>query len=532
MNIIKLNLDQLKIDSYNPRKDLKPGDSEYIKIKNSLETFGLVQPFVINQNYELISGHQRFSICKELNYKTVDCVLLEIDKMKEKALNIALNKISGLWDLDKLSDLIDELQQSEFDFDFGFDDFEVESLQKELENQNITIENKQPKNEEKADNSLNKQESSQFDNKLDDIVIDTISYGIKENEIWRLGTHYLLCGDSSNINLINSFFGQTLEQGEQITLYHIDPPYGMRKDGITNDNLKDEDLIGLVEKCFNAVYPFIKKNGSFYCWGNDTLTMDVYSNICKPLIKDNKMTFRNLVTWSKGHGRGQNSEIHRMYATADEKLLYTVFGVFGFNNNADFFCEAFEPIRLLLDTERLKMNWTIKDVKKICGLSENSGDHWFGRSQWEMIPEKYFKVLSKEAKGKAFTQDVYNQYLKAKNEYADQIPYFNNTHDNFNNVWQYHVENSLKEKKEAQNFPSPKPQFLMDRIIKTSSKENDIVFDSFGGSGSTLISCENLNRRALLVEIDPSNCSIILNRYHKLFPDKEIERVSLIAKKE
>lgn len=527
MEYLMLGLDEIKFDSYNPRKDLKPTDSEYQKIKNSIETFGLVQPFVVNSDNTLISGHQRFKVCKELGIEVVSCVVLDIDKTKEKALNIALNKITGVWDLDKLSDLIDELNMSDFNFDFGFDDFEMTELQDQVQNISITNKVDEEKKEQKEATKENNIKEQKEAEKLDNTVIETRLFGVKYNDVWRLGDHYMACIDSSNSNLVNSFMAQYMEQGTKINLFHIDPPYGMNKDGIENDNLKGDKLIRLIHECIKSSYDYWDENASFYCWGNDIVVMEVYYTFCKPFILNNKMTFRNIITWDKGHGRGQNSEIHKMYATADEKLLFTVNGVNGFNTNADYFPEVFEPIRSLLNSEREKMKWSIKDIKKICGLSEKSGDHWFGRSQWEIIPEKYFKMLSKAAKGKAFTQQVYNEYLIAKNIDGDNYPYFDNTHDNFNNVWKYHVENALQEKKEAQNFASPKPIFLMNRILKTSCKPGGIVLDVFGGSGSTMMAAEYTGRKSILFEILPENCEIILNRYSTLFENK-IEKVGVL----
>jgi len=129
MKIEKIDINLLKIAKYNPRKDLQPEDAEYKKIKRSIEEFGYVDPLIINKDMTVIGGNQRIKVLKELDYKKVDCVLVDLDKIKEKALNIALNKIEGEWDLPKLKDLLQELDIGEIDMDItGFDYTELEKL--------------------------------------------------------------------------------------------------------------------------------------------------------------------------------------------------------------------------------------------------------------------------------------------------------------------------------------------------------------------------------------------------------------------
>ena len=96
--------------SYNPRKKLKPGDKEYEKIKNSIKEFGYVEPIIINSDMTIIGGHQRATVLADLGYTEVECIVVDIDKTKEKALNVALNKITGEWNKELLADLIKDLR--------------------------------------------------------------------------------------------------------------------------------------------------------------------------------------------------------------------------------------------------------------------------------------------------------------------------------------------------------------------------------------------------------------------------------------
>lgn len=118
---------------YNPRKDLKPGDPEYDKLKRSMEQFGYVEPVIWNKSTgRVVGGHQRLKVLMDMGVTEVECVVVEMDEEREKALNIALNKISGDWDKDKLMLLISDLQGADFDVSLtGFDPAEIDDLFKD-----------------------------------------------------------------------------------------------------------------------------------------------------------------------------------------------------------------------------------------------------------------------------------------------------------------------------------------------------------------------------------------------------------------
>ena len=119
-------LSDLKAADYNPRKALTPEDSEYQKIKRSIEEFGYVDPIIINEDDTIIGGYQRCTVLKDLGYEEVDVVVVSLDKQREKALNIALNKITGEWDELKLKDLLLDLDLG--DYDISLTGFESEEL--------------------------------------------------------------------------------------------------------------------------------------------------------------------------------------------------------------------------------------------------------------------------------------------------------------------------------------------------------------------------------------------------------------------
>lgn len=136
---------------YNPRIALKEGDKAYEKLKRSIEEFGYVEPIIINKTTgNVVGGHQRLTVLQDMGVEEVDCVIIEVDETKEKQLNIALNKVTGDWDIPALKDLLEELDTGDVDMSLtGFDDWEIENLMTQC---NVDIdsffENKENKKEE------------------------------------------------------------------------------------------------------------------------------------------------------------------------------------------------------------------------------------------------------------------------------------------------------------------------------------------------------------------------------------------------
>jgi len=488
VEIRKIPIEKLNPAAYNPRKDLQPGDPEYEKLKRSMQEFGYVEPIVWNKRTgNIVGGHQRYKVLLDMGMSEVDCVVVDLDETKEKALNLALNKIQGDWDDLKLKDLLQELDTREFDLELtGFDMDEIEELIAQIHVPEEIIEDEAPEPPE-----------------------EPIT---KPGDIWLLGRHRLLCGDATVAADV-----ERLMNGKKADMVFTDPPYGMKKEneGVLNDNLNYDDLLEFNKKWIPLSFDALKENGSWYCWGMDEPLMDIYSEILKPMIKSQKITFRNLITWDKGHGQGQLSCEFRMYPIADEKCLFVMCGVQGFNNNADNYFEGWTPIVEYLEKQRQIMGWTIKDTKRIAGHSEKSGCHWFDKSQWMMPTEETYRKWQSAAKGDAFKKEydeLKKEYDELKKEYYATRAWFNNTHDNMNNVW--HFDRAGKEEREsAGGHATPKPIALCSRAIKSSSREEEIVLDLFGGSGSTLIACEQINRICYMMEIAPVYCDVIVKRW-------------------
>ena len=348
---------------------------------------------------------------------------------------------------------------------------------------------------------------------------------IKVGDIFQLGEHRLMCGDSTDPAVIDR-----LMDGVKADMVFTDPPYGMKKEseGVLNDNLNFDDLLDFNRQWIPLTFGTLKDNGSWYCWGIDEPLMDIYGNILKPMAKENKITFRNLITWDKGHGQGQLSEDFRMYPVADEKCLFVMCGVQGFNNNADNYYEAWEPIRKYLADQKQIMGWNDDDVARITGVT-TVARHCFGKSQWEFPTEEHYNEMREacriDGEYKAFKREydeIKREYDEIKREWYSTRAYFDNTHDNQNNVW--HFDRAGKDEREhTGGHATPKPIALCSRAIKSSSREGEIVLDVFGGSGSTLIACEQLNRTCYMMELDPHYVEVIIQRWESFTGQKAVK---------
>ena len=202
MEIVKVDINELISPEYNPRQIT---DDEIGKLKNSINEFGYIAPIIVNKyNNHIIGGNQRYEALKSLGYTDVDVVFVdEPDLNREKALNIALNKISGEWDFVKLADIIDELELNDFDIPLtGFDEQELE---------NFYIEEENPKEHEQVEVA-----EDDYDEP------DDLEVTVQTGDIYILGNHRLMCGDSTKKEDV-----ALLMEGKQADMVFTDPPYDL-----------------------------------------------------------------------------------------------------------------------------------------------------------------------------------------------------------------------------------------------------------------------------------------------------------------
>lgn len=250
MEFKKLIIDDLIPASYNPRKKLKPGDSEFEKIKNSITEFGYVDPVIVNKDMTVIGGHQRLTVLRELGYTEIDCVVIDIDKTKEKALNVALNKISGEWNKELLADLIKDLQSLDYDLGFtGFEPPEIDQLFNDIHDKDIKEDNFDVE-KELAEPSLS-----------------------QKGDLWILGRHRLVCGDSTKVETY-----QVLMEGKKANLVVTDPPYNVSYEGsagkIQNDNMSDNDFREFLLGFYKCTFEVMADGAPIYIFHADKETVN------------------------------------------------------------------------------------------------------------------------------------------------------------------------------------------------------------------------------------------------------------------
>ena len=246
MEIKELPLKELKPAAYNPRKKLKKGDKEYEKIKQSLLKFGYVDPILVNEDLTVIGGHQRLTVLKDLDYETAKCVIVDLPKEDEKALNIALNKITGQWDEALLADLLLDLQESDFNLDLtGFEPPEIDDILSNVHDKELS--------------------EDEFDVE-EELKKPTLS---RHGDIWQLGKHRVICGDSTKAET----YKQLLDD-RKANLVVTDPPYNVDVEEtagkILNDNMSDGDFYQFLLSMFTQVENHMEDDASIYVFHADT----------------------------------------------------------------------------------------------------------------------------------------------------------------------------------------------------------------------------------------------------------------------
>ncbi|MFI3167119.1 MAG: site-specific DNA-methyltransferase [Bacillota bacterium] len=424
MIIERKKIADLNLADYNPRKDLQPGDSEFEKLKRSIEEFGYVEPVIWNERTgNVVGGHQRLKVLRDLGNTEIDCVIVDIDLPKEKALNIALNKISGAWDDELLSALLKDIADSGFDATLtGFDTADLTAM---------------------------------FDDETD-IVEDEIPEVIEEDEgepfsrfgdVFTLGKHTLMVGDSTDKEQTVALVGDST-----VDMYLTDPPYNVNYEGsdgktIQNDNMSDVAFEEFLSSAFSCACEVLKKGGSYYIWHAESP-----DGVFRRTVNANLGKVRQLLVWNKNSFVMGRSDYQNKY----EPCLY---------------------------------GW------------KEGASHYFldDRTQSTVFEDKKIDI------NKMKKEDM-KQLLK--DIYSDKISF-----------------DVINEDKPARNgdHPTMKPLKLLARLIKNSTQIGEVVLDNFSGSGSTLITCEQLGRVCKAMELDPKYADVIVKRWLKFTRKDSVE---------
>lgn len=400
------------------------GATQVEKLKSSIKEFGFLTPCLIDQDFNLIAGHGRLMAAKELKMQTIPCVFIEgLSEDERKAYILADNRLSelGEWDMDLVSEELKALSDNGFNLEltgFDFDDITSDDIDfSDLDEKGNRIEETMP--EEPT---------------------------TQKGELFKLGRHYLMCGDSTKAEDVKRLMGDELAD-----LIITDPPYNIDYEGktkealkIKNDNMSEEDFYDFLCKAFDNLKSALKIGGGYYIWLPST-GIDIFIKA----LKKHDLEMKQLLIWVKN----------------------------------------------VFSLGRQDYQWRHEPC--IYGWKEGAAHYFTDDRRKSTVFEKKIDVDSlteKEAK------KILKGHLQEVEKFATVI------HEN--------------KPSRSEAHPTMKPVALLERQIENSSRVDDLILDLFGGSGSTLIACQNKRRRCKMMEFDPHYCDVIIKRWEDLTGEK------------
>lgn len=383
--IVMMFTDELIPYNNNPRVN----DGAVDAVAKSIEEFGFRNPIIVDKNNVIIAGHTRLKASQKLGLKKVPVIVADdLTDEQANALRLVDNKTNELaeWDFARLKDELDKLpltiDMSAFDFDMEEIDSEVKRL---IDDDTDTTEDEAPEVDEENEPVT------------------------KPGDIYKLGNHHLMCGDSMKSEDV-----ENLMCGKKADMVFTDPPYGYEYQSNMRDKSKKFDIIKNDDKILDFM-PVVKQNLEGFAFICTTWkVLDKWLPLFKKYFE-----LTNMVIWDKGGG--SMGDLTHTFSTDYEIILVS-------NNGKE------------LIGNRIGSVWTIK---------KDDGDSYV--------------------------------------------------------------------------HPTQKPVSLSATAIKSATKKGDIVLDLFGGSCSTLMACEQLNRRCYMLEIDPRYCDVIVKRWEN-FTGKKAEK--------
>lgn len=415
MIIEKMKLSDLKPADYNPRVNLEPGMEEYEKLKASLLEFDFVDPPVFNKSTgNLVGGHQRVAVAIDLGlWREIDVSVVDLPIEKEKALNVALNKISGKWDDEKLALLLKELSDDPGLQDLtGFDLDEIDQLMTAFD---YTEDLEKPIVEDDFD--------------VNEFIENHPDPKTELGQLWQLGDHCLMCGDATNKEDV-----EILMQGNKADLVVTDPPYNV---AVQSDSKELQD----------------SGRGEIL---NDNMSHDQFVDFLTAV-------FENYA-----------------FLMSDQAAIYVFHG---FSYQREF---------------ENTMNVAKIDVRSQCIWVKNSATFGWSQYRWQHEPVFY-------AHKRGHAPSWYGNRKQTTVWKDDLIEDLSDV-----TIWQIPRDDISK-----YYHPTQKPLSLIAIPVRNSSKRGDRIADLFGGSGSTMMLCEELGRSCYTMELDPVFCDVIIARWEQ-----------------
>ena len=418
----KLKIEYVDIESIKPYKNnAKTHPKEQIEqIKTSIEKFGMDDPIGIWKD-EIVEGHGRLIACKELGMTEVPIIRLDhLTNEERKAYTLAHNKLTmnSDFDIDMLNQELatfDTIDMSDFGFDLKFD--------------------------------IDTDETNVIEDEVPDIPEEPRT---KLGEIYQLGEHKLMCGDSTNPDDVDK-----LMNGEMADLVFTDPPYGVSYKGtnnpngreweiIKNDKLRGDDLFLFLLEAFKNIKRKLRVGGAFYIWYANSNSIQF-----ETALEGAELRKKQILIWQKGMVLG-HSDYHWTY----EPCIY--------------------------------------------GCHPEANCEWYGdraqKTLWDFTKKEIQDMKKDEMQ--ALLERLYND----------------------KDIWEIRRDPVME-----YVHPTQKPVALSAKALHNSSKKGDIVLDLFGGSGSTLMGCEQLGRKARLMEFDPHYVDVIIERWENFTGEKAVK---------
>lgn len=434
LKITFVDIASLKPATYNPRKH---SEETAKQLELSIKKFGLVDPIIVNcapsRKNIIIGGHFRLEVAKKMGFKKMPVVYLNIsDINKEKELNIRLNKNVGEWDWEMLAEFNEKFLE-----DTGFSSEELDQIFEIEDNPEI------------------------FDLKKELEKLNIKSIDIKKGEVYKLGDHRLMCGDSTIESDILK-----LMNGQKASMGLMDPPYIL-------DYLKGKTRHGKPTVGFGE-----KKNRRYL--ETDTLPDDFTEKWMANVAKVQAPDFSIIVYENWKNIRTIWNEMEKYWKVKNMIVWHLPNRVQGFAASRKFFNKY--DIAMVGSSPNKKINLNTEQElfqnEYLTALYAISGKpHW----------EEY-------AKGKKYCPTDFIEFKAADEKSSGQGIIF-----------------------------GTKPIEILIPYLKVLTKRGDIVIEPFGGSGSTLIACEKMNRKCYLMEKSPVYAEVIKKRWEKLTGKKAVK---------
>lgn len=385
------------------------------QIMKSIEEFGNNDPIAIDKDNVIIEGHGRLMALKELGYKQVEVIRLShLTEEQRKAYTLIHNQLTMNTGFD--FEILQEELQSIINIDMGEFDFQL--------------------------NNIPEIETCEEDNYDIDEVLEEEPKS-KSGQIYQLGKHRLMVGDSTNDKDV-----EKLMNGKKADLLFTDPPYNVNvsnSEGMTieNDNMSNNEFKEFLNKAFKCASDSLKEGGAFYVWHADSETVNFRTQ-----CEENELMVKQTLIWVKNAFNFGRQD----YKWKHEPCLY------GWKEGAGhYFVEEYNHPTV------------IEDMLDLDGM--------------------------KKEEMKELLEEIFSDKIHTTIIHEDK-PLKNDLH------------------------PTMKPLKMCGDLIRNSSKKEELVLDLFGGSGSTMMCCEQLGRTCYMMEYDPKYADVIIDRWEKLTGEK------------